>query len=52
MLQKKQAQKLASVTIICMVTTSVNTHAYHYPLFESGMKTDLQCGQLLYVEKI
>ena len=25
----------------CLVTMSVHTHTYHYPLFESGMKTGL-----------
>ena len=43
-LQKKQAHRLVilliSVTII-LITTSVYTHAYHYPLFESATKPGL-----------
>ena len=33
-----------------LVTTSAHMHVYHYPLFESRMKTG--CETLLYVEKI
>ena len=52
-LQKKQAHRLVilliSVTIV-LITTSVYTHASHYPLFESA--TNFFCEQSHYAEKI
>ena len=44
MLEKKQAQKVGCLLIFrlhYLVTMNVHMHAYCYPLFESGTKTDL-----------
>ena len=52
-LQKKQAHRLVSLLIsvtIVLITTSVYTHASHYPLFESA--TNFFCEQSHYAEKI
>ena len=35
-----------------LTTTSVHTHAYHYPLVESGMKTGLRVTALCRKDKV
>ena len=40
----KRAPKVNRFASFChhrLVTTSAHMHAYHYPLFENGMKTGL-----------
>ena len=51
---KETAPKVGCFAYFCdhrLTTTSAYMHVYCYPVFESGMNTDL-CEQLPYVEKI